>query len=84
MYDGEDEYFVRNPESCRQLGLECRVCISGAARQLGTVSPELTPSGVVTLFKLLYDQPSCRSMQNTFLHSYQQSVPFNPALELAC
>ena len=84
MFDSDEEEFVRNPENCKRLGMECRGCVSESARQLAVVSPELTPTGAVTLFKLMYDQPSCRSMQHTFLHSYQQSIPYNPILELAC
>ena len=84
MFNNDEDEFVRSPGSCSLLGLECRSCISEAARQLADASPELTPVGAVKLFKLMYEQPSCLSMQNTFLHSYQQSVPFIPSLVLAC
>ena len=84
MFDSNEDEFVRNPESCNRLGLECRSCISEAARQLADASPKLTPAGAVKLFKIMYDQPSCLSMQNTFLHSYQQSIPYISVLELAC
>ena len=84
MFDNDGDEFVRSPESCSRLGLECRSCISEAARQMAGASPELTPAGAVKLFKIMYEQPSCRSMQNTFLHAYQQSIPYNPSLEMAC
>ncbi len=81
MLGSED--FVRRPENCAEVGLTCPSCISEAARQLAQVSPGMRPSGAVTLFTIMFQEPSCRSMQQAFLYSYNNFNARNPIVEFA-
>jgi hypothetical protein len=75
--------FVRRPENCAEIGLTCSRCISEAARQLAQVSPGMRPSGAVTLFRIMFEEPSCRNMQQAFLFSYNNFNTCNPIVEFA-
>lgn len=81
MFGSED--FVRRPENCAEVGLTCPSCISEAARQLAQVSPGMRPSGAVTLFRIMYNEPSCRNMQQAFLFSYSKFNACVPIVESA-
>ncbi len=81
--DCSEDHFIRHPDNCAQLGLGCRSCTSEAAERLAQVSPGMAPSGAVTLFRIMFEQPVCRVQQDSFLHSYQQVTTRLPETELA-
>ena len=69
---GSEDDFVRRPESCAVIGLACQSCSSEVARQLVQVSPGMRPSGAITLYRMMFDQPSCRNMEESFLFYYSK------------
>ena len=77
-----EDYFIRHPDNCAQLGLGCHSCISEAAGQLAQVSPGMRPSGAVMLFRIMFEQPVCRVQEDSFLHSYQRVTSCLPETEL--
>ena len=69
---GSEDDFVRRPDACAEVGLVCQSCSSEAARQLVQVSPGMRPSGAITLFRMMFDQPCCLNMQEAFLFYYNK------------
>ena len=70
--ESSEDHFIRHPDNCAQLGLGCHSCTSEAAERLAQVSPGMRPSGAITLFRIMFEQPGCRVQQDSFLHSYQR------------
>jgi hypothetical protein len=71
----QDGAELPKPQSCRQEGLECRVCIHGSAVSLADVCPDLSVESVRNAFFKIYPDAACLPMARTFAVAYRRALP---------
>ena len=70
-----DLIFEENrPETCLQVGLDCRTCIQRAAASTAKVCAGLTPSGIHQVFFQLYPSQGCSPMATQFATVYAETL----------
>jgi hypothetical protein len=62
------------PETCLQVGLDCRTCIQRAAASTSKVCAGLTPVGVEQVFFQLYPSQGCSPMAPQFAAVYAETL----------
>jgi hypothetical protein len=59
-----------NPESCGELGKECRDCVSQSASLIATLCPTLDAGAAQSIFFKMYPSPGCINMSRVFVRVY--------------
>jgi hypothetical protein len=59
-----------NPESCLELGKECRDCVSQSAALVAVLCPTLDPVAAQSIFFKMYPSPGCINMSRVFVRVY--------------
>lgn len=59
-----------NPESCRELGKECRDCVSQSAAMVALLCPTLDAVSAQSMFFKMYSSPGCVNMSRVFVRIY--------------
>ena len=82
----EHTNFVRQnshqtPESCAEVGLECRTCTENSAQQLAKACPGMSGKMVGQLFVQLHAQPECSRMHAHFAKAYRCALTANDIAE---
>jgi len=62
------------PETCLQVGLDCRSCIQRAAASTAKVCAGLSPAGVHQVFFQLYPSQGCSPMATQFAAVYAETL----------
>lgn len=62
------------PESCSEVGLDCRSCTEASAGQLAQACPGMNGKMVGQLFVQLHVQPGCSKMHAHFAKAYRQAL----------
>jgi hypothetical protein len=62
------------PETCMQVGLDCRTCIQRSAASTARVCAGLTSLGVQQLFFQLYPSEGCSPMAPQFVAAYAETM----------
>lgn len=62
------------PESCAEVGLDCRSCTEASAGQLAQACPGMSGKMVGQLFVQMHVQPGCSKMHAHFAKAYRQAV----------
>ena len=65
-----------NPESCRQMGKDCRDCISSTAAITALLCPSMDAVAAQQTFFLLYRHEGCGGMARAFVREYLGSCDF--------
>ena len=60
------------PQSCREVGLDCKTCTGATARELASVCKNLRGKMVAQLFVQLYPDPACAKMHAHFAAAYRE------------
>lgn len=63
-----------NAESCRQVGKECRDCISSSASVVALLCPTLDAASAQQMFFRMYRHHGCGSMARAFVREYLGAV----------
>lgn len=59
-----------NPESCRELGKECRDCVAQSAAMVALLCPTLDAVSAQSMFFKMYTSPGCVNMSRVFVRVY--------------
>ncbi len=59
-----------SPALCREIGKECRTCVSDCAETIAILCPSLEASSAQSLFFKLYPYTGCAAMARTFVREY--------------
>jgi hypothetical protein len=59
-----------SPALCREVGKECRDCVSRCAETIAFLCPSLEPSSAHALFFKLYPYSGCSGMARSFVREY--------------
>lgn len=69
--------FAVNPESCREVGKECRECISSSASVVALLCPTLDAAAAQQTFFRMYRHQGCGFMARSFVREYLDVVEPN-------
>ncbi len=61
------------PETCLDLGLDCRTCIQKSASSVAHVCHGLESAGILKIFSQLYTSPGCAPMAEAFEAAYVEA-----------
>jgi len=59
-----------SPEACRELGKECRECVSNSASLIALLCPTLDAVSAQSMFFRMYISPGCVNMSRVFVRVY--------------
>jgi hypothetical protein len=62
------------PQMCLEVGLDCKTCTGGTARQLASVCKNLRGKMVAQLFVQIYPQTACAKMHGHFAAAYREAT----------
>ncbi len=63
-----------DPQSCAQVGKDCRGCVRHNAEVIALLCPGLDAAGAQQMFFRMYRQPGCAGMARTFVREYLGAV----------
>lgn len=61
------------PRICEEVGLDCKTCTEGAARNLAKVCRGLRGKMIGQLFVQIYTDPACSKMHGHFAGAYLEA-----------
>jgi hypothetical protein len=61
------------PQSCSEVGLNCRDCVAESARQVAEVCRGLRGGMIGQLFVQIYADPACAPMHGHFAACYREA-----------
>ena len=70
------------PEICAQVGLDCKACTEGTARNLAKVCKGLKGKIVGQMFVQIHTDPACSKMHGHFTNAYLEAS-MEPPLVMA-
>jgi hypothetical protein len=62
------------PDSCLDVGLDCRTCLHRTAADLAAICLSLEGGSLWTTFAQIYPHPSCGPMFSNFEHAYLEAL----------
>jgi hypothetical protein len=63
-----------NPELCRQVGKDCRECVSSNAGLIALLCPTMDAASAQQMFSRLYRSQACAVMERAFVREYLAAV----------
>jgi len=70
-----DSYVTENrPETCSNLGLDCRTCVRHAASSVASICQTIESQGLFQIFLSMYPSAGCHPMALTFEAEYQEAT----------
>jgi hypothetical protein len=61
------------PETCMELGLDCRTCVQKSATSVARVCHGLESVGIQRIFVRLYTSPGCGAVASAFEAAYLEA-----------
>ena len=70
-----DSYVTENrPETCSNLGLDCRTCVRHAASSVASICQTIESQGLFQIFLSMYPSEACHPMAGMFEAEYQEAA----------